>query len=82
MLETLLPIWAIGAIVIWWQRREARRLGIPWNDFIRMTPQERRKAGARIWRTSSPTLACPSGRSWRWWRSRCSWGRPGRPLPL
>ena len=24
------------------------REGIPWNDFIRMTPQEKRKAGAKI----------------------------------
>ena len=38
MLGSLLPIWGIGALVVWWYRREARRLGIPWNDFIRMTP--------------------------------------------
>lgn len=48
MLETLLPIWGIGALVVWWQRREARRLGIPWNKFIKMSPEEKRKAGAKI----------------------------------
>ena len=48
MLETLLPIWGIGALIVMWQRREARRLGIPWNVFIKMTPQEKRRAGAKI----------------------------------
>jgi hypothetical protein len=47
MFETLLPLWGVGALVVLWYRREARRLGIPWNDFIRMTPQEKRKAGAK-----------------------------------
>ena len=48
MLETLLPIWAIGALAVWWQRREARRLGIPWNNYLKMTPAERKKAGVRL----------------------------------
>jgi hypothetical protein len=48
MLEYLLPIWGIGALVFWWQRREARRLGIPWNTCLKMTPEERKKAGVRI----------------------------------
>ena len=48
MLETLLPIWAIGALAVWWQRREARRLGIPWNTYLKMTPAERKKAGVRL----------------------------------
>jgi hypothetical protein len=48
MLETLLPLWGIGALVVYWYRREARRLGIPWNKFIKMSAEEKRKAGARI----------------------------------
>jgi hypothetical protein len=48
MLETLLPIWGIGALVVWWQRREARRLGIPWSTYLKMTPAERKKAGVRL----------------------------------
>jgi hypothetical protein len=48
MLETLLPIWGIGALVVWWYHREARRLGIPWDKFMKMSPEEKRKAGARI----------------------------------
>ena len=48
MLETLIPIWGIGALVVWWQHREARRLGIPWNKFMKMSAQKTRKAGAKI----------------------------------
>jgi hypothetical protein len=46
MLETLLPIWGIGAIVSWWQRREASRLGIPRSKYLKMTPVVRRDADA------------------------------------
>jgi hypothetical protein len=48
MLDGLLAIWGIGALVVWWQRREARRLGIPWNTYLKMTPVERKKAGVRL----------------------------------
>ena len=48
MLGSLLPIWALGAFVVWWNRREARRLGIPWNRYLRMTPAERKAAGVRL----------------------------------
>jgi hypothetical protein len=48
MLESLIPIWGIGALVVWWQHREARRLGIPWNKFMKMSAQKKRKAGAKI----------------------------------
>jgi hypothetical protein len=47
MLGTLLPFWGIGSFVVWWQRREAHRLGIPWNTYLKMTPQEKRKAEAK-----------------------------------
>jgi hypothetical protein len=48
VLEPLLPIWGIGAIVVWWQRREAGRLGIPRSKYLKMTPAERKKAGVRL----------------------------------
>lgn len=48
MLGYLVPIWGIGALVVIWYRREARRLGIPWNKFIKMSAEEKKKAGARI----------------------------------
>jgi len=35
-------------LVVWWQHREARRLGIPWNKFMKMSAQKKRKAGAKI----------------------------------
>lgn len=48
MLETLIVVSLLGAIQVWWQRREARRLGITWSRYLRMTAEERRRAGVRI----------------------------------
>jgi hypothetical protein len=44
----ILPRTMESADDLHFQWTEARRLGIPWNTYLKMTPAEQRKAGARI----------------------------------
>ena len=44
----LLVIWGMGAAQVLWMKHEAKRLGIPWKVFMKMTAEEKKAAGARI----------------------------------
>lgn len=48
VLETLALMTGLGAMQVWWMKREAKRLGIPWDKFMKMSAEEKRQAGARI----------------------------------
>jgi hypothetical protein len=48
MIETLLALAVMGGFAVWGMKREAKRLGIPWDKFMKMSAKEKKDAGARI----------------------------------
>lgn len=48
MLETLVFLLVLGGVSTLLQKWAARKAGVSWKDYLRMSPQERKKAGIKI----------------------------------
>lgn len=41
MIELIVFMCVIGGGTLWWNKREARRLGIPWNEYLKLAKEKK-----------------------------------------